>query len=66
MNSVYKAEPNLIPDIELFEERVAIMIYDGGLSDAEAKELAAKAQGYECQDHYWDWLRDYVERQSLV
>ena len=39
MSSIYKAESNLIPDIELFEERVAIMIYDGGLSINEAKDL---------------------------
>ena len=65
MSSVYKAEPNLIPDIELFEERIAIMIYDGGLSINEAKDFAAEAQGFKNQDHYWAWLRAYVENKRL-
>ena len=42
------------------------MIYDGGLSDAEAKDSAAQAQGFKNQDHYWAWLADYVENKRLV
>ena len=38
------ADPSLIPDIEAFEERVAIHIYDGYYRPA--KDLAAQAQGF--------------------
>ena len=65
MSSVYKAESNLIPDIERFEERVAIMIYVGGLSINEAKDFAAQAQGFKNQDNYWSWLRAYVGNKRL-
>lgn len=33
-------------DIDAFEERAAIMEYDGGLSRFEAETAAAKAQGF--------------------
>ena len=33
MSHTTTADPNLIPDIEAFEERVAIMVYDGGCPD---------------------------------
>jgi hypothetical protein len=34
------ADPALIPDIEAFEERVAIHIFDGGIPTDQAKDLA--------------------------
>ena len=39
------ADPSLIPDIEAFEERVAIHIHEGGIPTDQAKDLAAQAQG---------------------
>ena len=59
------ADPALIPDIEAFEERVAIHIYEGGIPTDQAKDLAAQAQGFRNQAHYWAWLRVYVERKRL-
>ena len=55
----------LIPDIEAFEERVAIHIHEGGIPIDQAKDLAAQAQGFRNQAHYWAWLRVYVERKRL-
>ncbi|WP_413717185.1 hypothetical protein [Silicimonas sp. MF1-12-2] len=55
----------LIPDIEAFEERVAIAQYDGGLSRSGAEDLAARAQGFRDRDHYWQWLADYVVNRRL-
>ena len=59
------ADSAFIPDIEAFEERVAIHIYDGGIPTDQAKDLAAKAQGFRNQAHYWAWLRVYVDRKKL-
>ena len=59
------AEPALIPDIEAFEERVAIHIYEGGIPTEEAKDMAAQIQGFRSQAHYWAWLRVYVDRKRL-
>ena len=59
------ADPALIPDIEAFEERVAIHIHEGGLPTDQAKDLAAQAQGFHSQAHYWAWLRVYADRKSL-
>ena len=36
----------LIPDIDEFEERAAIMEYDGGLSRSMAEDRAAQEQGF--------------------
>lgn len=49
-----------IPDIEAFEERAAIIEYDGGLTRKQAEDLAAQAQGFRDAFHYWQWLADYV------
>ena len=46
------ADPALIPDIEAFEERVAIHTHDDGISTDQAKDLAAQAQGFHNQAHY--------------
>ena len=59
------ADPSLIPDIEAFEERVAIHIHEGGIPTDQAKDLAAQAQGFCSQAHYWAWLRVYVDRKRL-
>ena len=45
------ADPSPIPDIEAFEERVAIHIHEGGIPTDQAKDLAAKAQGFRNQAH---------------
>jgi hypothetical protein len=59
------ADPSLIPDIEAFEERVAIHIHEGGIPTSQAKDLAAQSQGFRNQVHYWAWLRVYVDRKRL-
>jgi len=65
MSQTMTADPSLIPDIEAFEERVAIMVYDGGIPTHIAMDLAAQAQGFRNQAHYWAWLRVYAERKRL-
>jgi len=65
MGRTTTADPALIPDIEAFEERVAIMVYEGGIPTEEAQAFAAQAQGFRNQAHYWEWLRVYVERKGL-
>jgi hypothetical protein len=65
MSCTTTADPALIPDIETFEERVAIMVYEGGVPSEQAKDLAAQAQGFRSQVHYWAWLRVYVGRKRL-
>ena len=59
------ADPSLIPDIEAFEERVAIHIHEGGIPTDEAKDLAAQARGFRNQAHYWAWLRVYANKKRL-
>ncbi|MFZ7090824.1 hypothetical protein [Primorskyibacter sp. 2E233] len=49
-----------IPDIDAFEERAAIIEYDGKLPRKKAEDLAAQAQGFRNAEHYWQWLADYV------
>ena len=61
MNEKTVADPLLIPDIEAFEERVAILIFEGGIHPEKAKDLAAQAQGFLNQAHYWRWLKTYAE-----
>ena len=51
MGRTTKADPDLIPDIEAFEERVAIHIHQGGIPTEEAKDLASQAQGFRSQAH---------------
>ena len=65
MGRTTKADPALIPDVEAFEERAAIAEYDGGLTRQGAEDLAAQAQGFQDRDHYWGWLRGYVEMKRL-
>lgn len=54
-----------VPDIDEFEERAAIIQYDGGLSRSRAEDLAAQAQGFRNADHYWQVLADYVVSKKL-
>lgn len=56
----------VVPDIDAFEERAAIMEYDGGLSRSEAENRAAQAQGFRDADHYWQVLADYVVTKKLT
>ena len=54
-----------VPDIDAFEERAAIIQYDGGLSRSKAEDLAAQGQGFKDADHYWQVLADYVISKQL-
>jgi hypothetical protein len=56
---------NPVPDIDAFEERVAIAEYDGGLTRKQAEDLAAQCQGFRDADHYWQTLADYVVTRRL-
>jgi hypothetical protein len=49
-----------VPDIDAFEERAAIMQYDGGLTRSRAEDEAARAQGFRDAAHYRQVLADYV------
>lgn len=52
------------PDIEAFEERAAIAEFDGGLTRAQAEDVAAVDQGFISATYYWQWLADYVVTKS--
>ena len=65
MSPTTMTDPALIPDIEAFEERVAIHIHEGSIPTEEALDMAAQAQGFRSQAHYWAWLRAYVKRKRL-
>lgn len=54
-----------VPDIDAFEERAAIMQYDGGFSRSKAEDAAAKSQGFRDAAHYWQVLADYVVNRRL-
>ena len=55
----------LVPDIDAFEERAALMEYEGGLSRLKAEDEAARAQGFRDATHYWKVLADYVVTKRL-
>jgi hypothetical protein len=55
----------LVPDIDAFEERAALMEYEGGLSRLKAEDEAATAQGFRDATHYWQVLADYVVTKRL-
>ena len=44
---------------------MAIQIYESGIPTDQAKDLAAQAQGFSSQTHYWAWLRAYLKRKRL-
>ena len=46
MSRTTTADPYLIPDIEAFEERVAIHIHQSGIPTDQGKDLAAQTQGF--------------------
>ncbi|HHW34031.1 MAG TPA: hypothetical protein GXX24_07810 [Paracoccus solventivorans] len=50
----------LIPDIDAFEERAAIIEYDGGLSRSMAEDRAAQEQGFRDAAQFREVLADYV------
>ena len=52
MGRTTTADTSLIPDIGAFEERVTIMVYEGGIPTEEAKDLAAQAQGFQDKEQY--------------
>ena len=54
-----------IPDIDAFEERAAIVEYDGGLSRSEAEDVAAQAQGFRDAAQFFEALADYVISRKL-
>ena len=54
-----------VPDIDAFEERAAIMQYDGGLSRSRAEDEAARSQGFRDAAHYWQVLADYVVSRQM-
>lgn len=54
-----------IPDIDAFEERAAIVEYDGGLCRSEAEDIAARAQGFRDAEHFFEALADYVISRKL-
>lgn len=54
-----------VPDIDAFEERAAIIQYDGGVTRTKAEDLAAQAQGFRNAEHYWQVLADYVVSKKL-
>ena len=55
----------LVPDIDAFEERAALMEYEGGLTRSKAEDEAARAQGFRDATHYWQVLADYVVTKRL-
>ena len=55
----------LVPDIDAFEDRAALMEYEGGLSRLKAEDEAARAQGFRDASHYWEVLADYVVTKRL-
>ncbi len=54
-----------VPDIDAFEERAAIIQYEGGVARSKAEDLAAQAQGFRDAEHYWQVLADYVVSKKL-
>lgn len=50
----------LVPDIDAFEERAAILEHEAGLSRMEAENQAARAQGFRDAAHYRQVLADYL------
>lgn len=48
------------PDIEAFEERAAIIEYDGGFPRKAAEDLAAQGQGFRNAAHLRQVLADYL------
>lgn len=49
-----------VPDIDAFEERAAIIQYDGGLSRSKAEDLAAQAQGFRDAAQFREVLTAYI------
>ena len=58
-------EHTLIPDIEAFEERAAILEFEGDATREEAEDRAARLQGFRDADHYFAWLAAYAQHRGL-
>ena len=56
---------HLIPDIEAFEERAAILEFESGVTRTEAEDRAAQLQGFRDADHYFAWLAAYAQHRGL-
>jgi len=54
-----------VPDIDAFEERAALLEYEGGVTRSKAEDEAARAQGFRDAAHYWQVLADYVVTKRL-
>ena len=54
-----------VPDVDAFEERAAIIQYEGGITRSKAEDRAAQAQGFRDASHYWQVLADYVSTGRL-
>jgi hypothetical protein len=54
-----------VPDIDAFEERAALIQYEGGVPRSKAEDRAAQAQGFRDASHYWQVLADYVINKKL-
>ena len=52
-------DPELL--LELFEERAAIMEYEGGMPREQAEMLAAKCYGFESKHRLYNWVEDLLE-----
>ncbi len=48
----------LVPDIDAFEDRAALMEYEGGLSRLKAEDEAARVRGVRVASSYWQVLAD--------
>lgn len=55
----------LIPDIDDFEERAALMEYEGGLSRSVAENRAAQAQGFRDAAQFREALAYYLHTGKL-
>lgn len=55
----------MIPDIQSFEERVAIAQHNGDMTHHQVETLAAQQQGFADAEAYWRWLTSYVLARSF-
>lgn len=59
LNKTELYDADLISD--LYEERAAIIQYDGGFEKEIAEQLAAQALGFKTKQHLNSWLRKIKE-----
>ena len=51
-------------DIDDFEERAAILEYDGGMTREKAEAFAAKCQGFDSVKKFWEATKERVTPHS--